>query len=253
MWQPIGITCMLGPNLALMVGVNRSRSSHAFSEDEEAQLVELTQHLQRALQMRRRFQTSEASALAGFATLDTLAFAAVVADAGSRITFANAKAEELDLAGAGLTLGGGRVGCAAQRHSRELNDLIRNAAGGGAGGAMRLTNPRGTGTLLALVAPVRGRFSGSANGTGLALIAVRPEKDNPEFAAAIITKLFGLSRSEAKVVCALAAGASLDEIAAQRGVKITTIKTQIEAAFRKTETESQRDLIRLIGALPPLR
>jgi len=59
-----------------------------------------------------------------------------------------------------------------------------------------------------------------------------------------------LSRSEAQVACAVLAGGTLDEIAARRGVKITTIKTQIEARFARPAPKIQRDLVRLIGRLP---
>jgi DNA-binding CsgD family transcriptional regulator len=252
MWHPMGTTCMLAPDLALKVAVNRTRAARVFNREEGARLIELTRHVQRALQMRRRFQGSQARAQAGFAALDSLAFAAIVVDAGGRIAFANAKAEDLVRAGAGLTLCGGRIGCAVQRQAREFNDLIRSAANGGAGGAMRLTNAAGAAALLTLVAPIPNRLKESQNGAGLALVAARPEKDSPAFAETIVSQLFGLSRSEAQVACAVVAGASLEQIAAQRGVKITTIKTQIEAAFRKTETENQRDLVRLIGKLPQL-
>jgi DNA-binding CsgD family transcriptional regulator len=252
MWHPMGTYCMLAPDLALMVAVNRTRTGRVFNKEEGARLIELTRHVQRALQMRGRFQGSQARAQAGFAAIDNLAFAAIVVDAGGRITFANAKAEDLAAAGAGLTLCGGRIGCTVQRQAREFNDLIRSAASGGAGGAMRLTDAAGAAALLTLVSPMPNRLREPQNGAGLALVAARPEKDSPAFAETIVSQLFGLSRSEAQVACAVVAGASLDEIAAQRGVKITTIKSQIEAAFRKTETESQRDLVRLIGKLPQL-
>jgi DNA-binding CsgD family transcriptional regulator len=251
MWHPMGTYCMLAPDLALMVAVNRT-TGRVFSREEGERLIELTRHVQRALQMRRRFKGSQARAQAGFAALDTLAFAAIVVDAGARITFANGKAEDLHHAGAGLTLCGGRIGCAVPHQAREFNDLIRSAANGGAGGAMRVTDAAGAAALLTLVAPLPNRLKESQNGGGLALVAARSEKDNPAFAETIVSQLFGLSRSEAQVACAVVGGASLEEIAARRGVKITTIKTQIEAAFRKTQTESQRDLVRLIGKLPQL-
>ena len=250
MWHPMGVNCILAPGQILTAGVNRTRSGRVFSDEEEAQLVELMRHIQRALQMRRRFEGVEVRAQAGFAVLDALAFAAIVVDSGGRVAFANAKAEELNRSGAGLTLGGGRIGCAVPRQARQFEDLIRTAASGGVGGAMRIADSFGETALLALVAPMPKRLSESQNDGGLALVAIRRESDNPAFVETIVSQLFGLSRSEAQVACAVLAGGTLDEIAARRGVKVTTIKTQIEAAFRKTGTENQRDLVRLIGRLP---
>ena len=87
---------------------------------------------------------------------------------------------------------------------------------------------------------------------GAVLVAIRRENDSPVFTESMVAQLFGLSPAEAQVACALAAGANLEEIALQRGVKMTTIKTQIQAVFRKTGTESQHDLTRLLGILPQL-
>jgi len=189
MWHPMGVNCMLAPGQVLTAGVNRNRSGRVFSDEEEAQLVELMRHIQRALQMRRRFQGVEVRAQAGFAALDALAFAAVVVDAGGCVAFANAKAEELDRSGAGLTLGGGRIGCAVPRQARDFADLIRTAASGGVGGAMRITDRSGETALLALVAPMPSRLSDSQNGDGLALVALRRERDNPAFAETIVSQL----------------------------------------------------------------
>jgi DNA-binding CsgD family transcriptional regulator len=252
MWHPMGLHCMLAPDHKLIAGVNRTRAGRLFDKEDGAQFIELFRHVERAMQMRDRFQGFESRAQAGFAALDALSFTAIVVDASGRVAFANAQAEMLNREGAGLRLCEGRIGCAVQRQAREFERLIRSAASGGVGGAMRLTNSSGEAALLVLIAPMPNRLRESQNGDGLALVAIRREKDDPAFAETIVSQLFELSRSEAQVVCALLAGATLDEIAAQRGVKITTIKTQIEAAFRKTGTENQRDLVRLIGKLPQL-
>jgi hypothetical protein len=45
----------------------------------------------------------------------------------------------------------------------------------------------------------------------------------------------------------------LEEITIERSVKITTVRTQLARLFARTGAESQRDLVRLIALLPPLR
>jgi DNA-binding CsgD family transcriptional regulator len=202
--------------------------------------------------MRRNFQGVETRTQAGFATLDKLSFAAVVVDGNGRIVFANAKAEDFNRARAGLTLCGGRIGCVVPRQAVEFIKLIRGAARGEPGGAIRLTDAAGAAGLLTVVSPMPRRLRESPDGIGLALVAASREKDSPVFLETIVAQLFGLSRSEAQVTCAVVAGATLEEIAARRGVKISTVKTQIEASFRKTGAENQRDLVRLVGKLPQL-
>jgi DNA-binding CsgD family transcriptional regulator len=48
-------------------------------------------------------------------------------------------------------------------------------------------------------------------------------------------------------------GKSLEEIATERSVKITTVRTRLARLFARAGAESQRDLVRLIALLPPLR
>jgi DNA-binding CsgD family transcriptional regulator len=50
-----------------------------------------------------------------------------------------------------------------------------------------------------------------------------------------------------------AAPAAPEEIAAERGVAISTLRTHFAEIFARTGAENQRDLIRLLGMLPPVR
>jgi DNA-binding CsgD family transcriptional regulator len=253
MWHPIGLTCPVDSSTAFTVGVNRTRAGGAFDTSEEARLVEFTRHLQRALQLRRQFQQLQLRAHAGYAALDRLAFGALVVDASANVVFANAAAEELERSAAGLTLAGKRLGCAVLAQARDLRHLVHATANGGSGGALRITDASGAGSLLALVSPMPSRLTASGDGGALVLVALRQAKNGAVLAETVVAQLFGLSRSEAQVVRAVVKGASIEEIARERGVKITTIKTQLEAAYRKTDTENQRDLIRLLSRIPQLR
>jgi DNA-binding CsgD family transcriptional regulator len=71
--------------------------------------------------------------------------------------------------------------------------------------------------------------------------------------AAQLMSLFGLTRSEARLARDLAQGLSLDEHAEAEALKRSTVKTHLQKTFVKTGTDNQRDLIRLVLALPPVR
>ena len=64
--------------------------------------------------------------------------------------------------------------------------------------------------------------------------------------AARLRSLFGLSEAEAQLVGALVDGLTLKEIAARRGVAVTTVRSQLRSVFLKTETERQADLVALV-------
>jgi hypothetical protein len=46
--------------------------------------------------------------------------------------------------------------------------------------------------------------------------------------------------------------AAFSGLTIERGVKISTLRTRLAEIFVRTGTENQRDLVRLLGLLPPL-
>jgi DNA-binding CsgD family transcriptional regulator len=62
----------------------------------------------------------------------------------------------------------------------------------------------------------------------------------------------GLTPAETRVLEALCDGCDAREVAERHGVGIATVRTQIGAIRAKTGTESIRDLVRLVAALPPM-
>lgn len=62
----------------------------------------------------------------------------------------------------------------------------------------------------------------------------------------------GLTGAEANVLRALCDGAPPTEIAAQFGVKLATVRTQVASIRSKTAAASIRELVRQVAALPPI-
>lgn len=67
-----------------------------------------------------------------------------------------------------------------------------------------------------------------------------------------VMRTFGLSTAEARLLPPLLRGSAPAEIAAELGVKVSTVRSQLSAIFAKTGTLRQQDLIRLLGSLPPV-
>jgi DNA-binding NarL/FixJ family response regulator len=65
----------------------------------------------------------------------------------------------------------------------------------------------------------------------------------------LLRRLFGLTPAEAEVACALYGGATKSAVAAMRGLKESTIKTQVDSILLKTGTANLRDLERLLTSL----
>ncbi len=65
----------------------------------------------------------------------------------------------------------------------------------------------------------------------------------------ILAKLkacYRLTDSEADIALRLAEGRSLKEIAKQRGASLHTVRNQVKAAFNKTATRRQSELVALV-------
>ena len=73
-------------------------------------------------------------------------------------------------------------------------------------------------------------------------------KDNWEYAIDenAFTAMYNVTQAEAKLMRLLAAGRTLDGAAAELGLRLHTVKTQLKSIFAKTNTHRQVDLMRLI-------
>ena len=67
-----------------------------------------------------------------------------------------------------------------------------------------------------------------------------------------ISRLFGLSRAEARLVRKLAEGLRLEEAAEKCGITPSTARTYLKQCFQKTGTDRQAELVRLILTTPEL-
>lgn len=178
----------------------------------------------------------------------------MICDRNGRVAFANKAAEAIaDTTGA-LALGpaGRALSVAAPSEMRILLGHIADAAAGGPGGVMHLTGGNSDSTVLGLVAPLPRRLSPSL-GHRHAMLALRPIRAAPAFSESTLMSLFGLSTSQASIALLLFRGATIEAIAAARGVKVSTVRTHLSEVFVRTCTEGQLELIRLLADLPPIR
>jgi DNA-binding CsgD family transcriptional regulator len=81
--------------------------------------------------------------------------------------------------------------------------------------------------------------------SGVILFIVDPTMQ-PAAKVSRLVAVFGLTASEACVAAAVAAGRSLEDIAAEREVSVQTVRTQLKQVFSKTGTSRQSALTALI-------
>lgn len=83
---------------------------------------------------------------------------------------------------------------------------------------------------------------------GAVLLLFKPVNDDRQ-RAELLQKNFRLTESEADVAMLLAKGLSPNNVAAQRGVSIATIRSQIQSLYSKLDIRRQVELVSLIAGL----
>lgn len=68
-----------------------------------------------------------------------------------------------------------------------------------------------------------------------------------------LAELCGLSRAETRLAKALLQGRKLRDIAADTGLRITTLRTQLSSLLKKVGAERQADVIRVLSSIPVAR
>lgn len=81
------------------------------------------------------------------------------------------------------------------------------------------------------------------------LVVVRPASEIPATRLAPLRAAFGLTRSEAEIALRLANGEDRDRIGADRGTSGETIRSQIKALLRKSDTGREAEFVSLVNRL----
>jgi DNA-binding CsgD family transcriptional regulator/PAS domain-containing protein len=253
--RPMGVMMQLSRGTFATVSLNPTGAKRLIDDSDKPRLERLVPHLQRALQLRLTQRRHALTTPMHAAALDALAFGVIVCDAAGRIVLVNKAAESIARVSAGIILNGRRKGIETRvpAETRALAALTHDAATGGPGGIMRITGRSGGAELIALVTPLPRSVGITTNPrSAYALVTLRSALDDPSFSAETLIALFRLSPAQAAIALAIFNGKSPEQIAVERGVAITTLRTHLAEIFARTGAENQRDLIRLLGMLPPI-
>jgi DNA-binding CsgD family transcriptional regulator len=85
---------------------------------------------------------------------------------------------------------------------------------------------------------------------GLLLLVDEPERAASAARIDALASLYGLTRAEIRVAEGLGRGDNVTAIAAEHGVSVATVRSQLKSILAKTETSRQGELVVLINRLP---
>lgn len=249
----LGAAFPLGDGASACIGLHRLRDRGPFEADERDWLDRLLPHLRSALRLERRLRAMAMAGSLASGVLDRLAHGLVVARGDGTVLLANAAAVVLGGKDGPVRLGDGHrpITAIGKEAAVVLRRLVRLAATGGPGGSVLLPREHGPG-VAALVTPLPASLLPDQPCRGMALIVLTDLTDGAPDIGDMLRQVYGLTPAEEALATALAAGRRANEIAEDRGVRMTTVRTQIRAVLDKTGCDRQSDLVRLITRLDAL-
>jgi DNA-binding CsgD family transcriptional regulator/PAS domain-containing protein len=230
---------------------NKDRNLSPFSRAETENFRYLSEHIHRSARM---FYLAHVDIIPNLARslLDQLVFGAIVTDGTGKIVWTNAAAEHHLALRKTICVNRERIEALAQGAQKRLRLLISNTAKkNGSGGGMQIPFINEQGAITLSMLPLfRQPKAPDSPETPLVIILISDLDARPTPTGRQLVDYFGLTPAEARLAVELAQGQTLETIAAQRRVQGTTLRTQLSAVLRKTDTVRQADLVRLIIGLP---
>jgi DNA-binding CsgD family transcriptional regulator/PAS domain-containing protein len=231
----------------------RAASASAYSQGDVDNFGEIVPHLRQSLALQRRLFRLSHQLDTAYQVLDDLPSGVVIADEYSRIEFANLAAKKIFALRDGLEI---REGCLTLRRDvqQKLLQIIRHTMDSGQHGAITLDRPSGKQGIQC----VASRLSTPGNQIEPLNLIARPrvilhlsDPEQPlETPAQLLQRIFGLTFAEARVLEKLVGGKTPEQTAADHGVEVTTVRSQLKSIFSKTHTSRQPELVQRVLTSP---
>ena len=251
--------------LPAALSVYRSATDTPFERNHVEIARRLLAHLSRSLGVMFHLRDSQLQLAASLAALNGLASGVILLDGSRKVQFANTTAESLARREDPICIGAAGSSKPSQLtlnrrlfgSERAFQDAITQALQPLAlntvdhfSQALLLPAEDGSPACVVHVAPLA-ESSGFATGgkAARAIVFLYDLQSAASVDPALLIKLFGLTMAEARTALQMTQGGGLDEIAARLGVSVNTCKTQLQAAYAKTGTHRQADLLKLLLGL----
>ena len=233
----------------VILTVERLARQGQFSGRELSGIRAVLPHLRRALQITAHLARGRAEGMLD--SFESIGCGAILLDQAGRVRRLNAGAQRE--IGKGLRVVGGVLRASDPRVNPALQRLIGSVLYSGpaheAAPIGALAVPRAEGSPLVLHGvPVLGTACELFQSCKAVLLLVDPD-EHREPGEVVLRQAYGLTPSEAQVAIRLGRGHDLEEIAAERGVSLTTTRSQLLTVFAKTATHRQSELTALLARM----
>lgn len=232
-----------------ILSVHRAPGQQHYQESAVCDLQRVLSHLPNVLRLRDLAQQAQTEPTLSFAALDMLPRAVVLADSGLRVQLMNRAAHVLLAHEPGLCLRGGMFGLQDAAMQQRLARAVRRVccvATAAEPAPLHTVDANGRPALEICIAPLPVAQSGAAQ--PLAMLSLR-RLFHAAIAARQAARPYGLSPAELAVAMALANGMAPLAYASEHGVRISTVRSQIQAILAKTGTRRSSEIAVLFSSL----
>ena len=123
---------------------------------------------------------------------------------------------------------------------------VQPKRGGSPGDVLSVTRPSGRRPFLLMVGPLLAAHPDSSIDDAKAILFIADPEGGRITTTEVLETLYQLTHAEAELVRLMAEGYSLEEVAAERGVTMNTVRSQLKQVFAKTDTSRQGELVHLV-------
>lgn len=239
-----------------LLALFRGKARPAFDDADGHSLQGLVPALQQARQLLQRVAALEQQQELTTGLLDALSLPLLVLEGSGYLVFANTSARTLLDDAVGLRVGDDgclgldRVLVSAPRSHSRFAEMLAVTAQASLNGqaevqAMVVVRPGGRPPLRLTMHAMAQRGPELSGRKPLVAVHVSVDQGLDPVDARILRGLFTLTPAEAALLQALMQDKRLEDYASERGVSVTTVRTQLAHLFRKTGTSRQSELVRL--------
>ncbi|MBV9418623.1 MAG: hypothetical protein JO348_02505, partial [Alphaproteobacteria bacterium] len=227
----------------------RTRRQGVYGPRDVARFCQASRHFREVLRLRRRLAEGERLIEAARGALDALAFGLIVLDGNANVVVANTAAAAVCSGSDGLQLAQNRITASAPAADRALGAIVARVLTGGPGRSLRIARD-GSAWWLVSVLPLPANSPFAQKDRPGALVLIADPGAGQSVRRDDLVALYGLTVAEAELALLLARGVQLHAAAAMRGVKPSTVRSQLLSILQKMQISRQADLTRILGSLP---
>ncbi len=232
------------------IAITRPEGRPDFGEEELQFARGLQRHLMRALKIGQQLDTAQ---LLGGALADVLEKSGrgiFLVDEEGRIRHANRAGREIVAKNDGLTDKNSVLAATGRIQKRKFDAMLRAAAAPDrekrASGSLLLPRLSRRHPLSMIAMPLNAETGAPFHSRPLALVCISDPEQGAQISQTRICDLFDFTPAEAKVAMELLAAEEPKAIAESLSISINTVRVHMASIFRKTHTNRQAELVRLL-------